>query len=362
MSRPARQKPSRPRTIAPANDDAPQIANDNRPCLILLGDVTLISRRPIDMLSPGELARVNRIEAAIRGKNRREASRLALDYEASQGITTDERIAAMAPANDVDRAIEIAVSLALSSYAEAYAPPPPTKKVKRPKGHKKPKPPTVDPLEGLKPGDLTQNEIDRLMAADANLKSEDENVRAKALGTIKCIQRAASKRATDASLRSASEELVLLERLRDPHVQITASERFEHKGRLHLSNRDGLEALWIEGKLDDRQRASGRKYRSAFEQAERSLQSNAQAILRRMMSGCAPSTGEQDDRSPAVDEVRRMEGPVRRSTDKTNERGRRLLCLREVAGKGHTIRAVSGGGKAHSSHMLSLKAALDAIP
>lgn len=362
MSRPARQKPSAPRAIrSAANDDVPTVANDNRPCVILLGDLPLISRHPLDRLSPGELARVSRIEAALRGRNRREASRLALDYEASQGITTEERIAAMAPANDLDRAIEAAVGCAVASYAETYTPPPQPKKAKRPKGHKKPKPKPVDPLEGLKPGDLTQDEIDRLILADANLASPDADVRDTANGTIKAIQRAAAKRATDASLKAARAEIEALEALRDPDVQITESERLEHKGRVHLSNRDGLEALWIEGKLDDKQRAAGRKYRSVFEQAERSLQSNAQAILRRMMSGCASSTGDNDNDS-AFDALREIEDLVNRSTDKAFERGRRLLCLREVAGKGHTIRAVCGSGKAHSVHMLSLMAALDAIP
>lgn len=359
-SRSRRGKPSAPRQIG-ANDNRRLVANDDRPPpkLIMLGGLPVVSLRSLDELSPGELNRISRIEAALRGRKQREASRLALEFEASLGITTEERIAALEPANDLDRALDNAIAGAITGYAETYTPPPPPKKAKRPKGHKKPKPPKVDPLEGLLPGDLTQDEIDRLTTADKDLLSSDADKRDRAKRTIANIRRAAAKRATDASLKAAKSEIEALEALRDPEVKIGT----DKVGRLHLSNRDGLEALWVEGKLDDRQRAAGRRYRSTFEDAEseRSLKSNALAILRRMMSGGSRSVASGEEESSAWDDLRALEDRVNRSTDRAIERGRRLLMIREVAGRGHTVRAVAGSGKAHQTHMLSLAAALDAI-
>lgn len=355
--------PSRPRAIG-ANDNGAPVANDYDgpiPILILIGDLPVVSRRTLDKLTPGEISRVNRIEAAVRGRRKGEAAKLALEFERSLGITTAERIAAMKPANDTDSAIEAAIGLAFLDYAERYVPPPPPKRAKKHKDGRKAKPPVVDPLEGLIPGDLTQDEIDRLKVADADITSLDADKRDDAKRTIDRIQAAAKARALGASMTAARAELEALERLRDPEVQLIPSPRKEHKGRVELSNRDGLESLWISGHLDDRQRASGRRYRDAYERADDPIQSNAQALYRRMMSAGGGSKPAGPGENDAWDAVRSMEGRVCRSTASVTERGRRLLCIREVAGKGHTIRAVSGGGKAHQNHMLSLKAALDAI-
>lgn len=265
-----RTAPSLPRAIG-VNDNAPAIANDNAPCLIMLGDLPLISRHPVDRLSPGELARVNRIEAALRGRNTREAARLALDYEASQGITPEERCAVMNPANDLDRAVELALGFATKAYAESYVPPPPPKKAKRPKGVKKPKEPKPDPLEGLLPGDLTQDEIDRLTAADKNLTSPDMAVRKTATQTIINIQRAARARATAASVGAAKAEVFALEALRGAEVEQDAKEG----SPIRVLTRDGLETLSTARKRKDgrtipplltrNQYAAGLRYRHDYE-------------------------------------------------------------------------------------------------
>lgn len=357
MTRRKVAKPSKPRQIG-ANDNAPSVANDNAPTVIMLGDLPVVSRHPLDMLSPGELARINRIEAALRGKRKAEAARLALDYERAQGITTEERIAATRPANDTDCLIEEMIALAMGDYAARYRPPEPPKQ-KRGKGKAKARQEKADPLAGLKPGDLTQGEIDRLIKADDKLRSKKPGLIEEAKVEIAKIHAAAKKRALAASLAQAKAELEQLERLRDPEVKIEVVGDARHT---RLSNRDGLEALWIEGKLDDRQRAAGRTYRDAYERALPGPASNARSIYRRLMTaGCSLGKAEQNE-GDAADALLRMEAAVKASTSRPAERARRLKCLRLVAGEGQTVRQVAGAsGKAHVAHILSLREALDTI-
>lgn len=234
--------PSAPRTIGSANDNRPDVANDHdtpRPVVLMLSGLPVVSCRPLDELTPGEQARVARIEAAQRGRNHREAARLALEFEAALGITAEERIAALAPANDLDRAIDAALGFATAAYAESYVAPPPPKREKRLKGVKKPKAVKVDPLEGLLPGDLTQDEIDRLTTADADLSSPSLDVRAKAKTAIASIQRSACARANKAEVSVARAEVFALEALRGSVVEQDA----KAGSPIVVASRDGLETL-----------------------------------------------------------------------------------------------------------------------
>jgi len=267
-----RQKPSAPRSIGAGNDNAPLVANDNRPSVILLGDLPVLSRHPIDRLSPGELGRINRIEAALRGRNKREASRLALDYETSQGITTEERIAAMAPANDVDRLIEAALGFAVQTYAEGYVAPKPVRE-KKLKGKKKPKAKKVDPYEGFPIGDLRQDEIDQVEAAEANLKAPDLAVRKAAMETMARVRRAVETRINKQAVTEGLEDIIALEAARG--VKVEKSKNPDHAGGMFVPGRDGLETLTAEKTDKDGepipptlsriQFAAGLRYRKDYE-------------------------------------------------------------------------------------------------
>lgn len=370
-----RTGPSLPRAIG-VNDNAPAVANDNAPCLIMLGDLPLISRHPIDRLSPGELARVNRIEAALRGKNTREASRLALDYETSQGITTEERCAVMNPANDIDRAVELALGFAVTAYAESYVPPPPPKKAKRPKGMKKPKPEKVDPLAGLLPGDLTQDEIDRLTAADADLSSLDMAVRKKATNTILNIQRAARGRATAAAVGLARDEVFALEALRGSDVEQDAKEG----SPIRVLTRDGLATLsaarqrkdgrTIPPLLTRNQHAAGLRYRHDYEMLdpERKLTPPTPDRIAGAMhggEGWEAKRLEIERRLWTIHlmiagvEVREGQHSAMPALPDRHPARRAIHVLGEVAGKGTNLWNLSTSGSVRFRNSEALKWALD---
>ena len=216
----------------------------------------------------------------------------------------------------------------------------------------------------LDPDPLTRDQLKRLAKAERKMASKDPSIRAAGKREIMALERQREARREAAELEAAKAETLELERLRDPGLVIEDGGPRSPKGQIKLVNRDGLKVLWLDHKLTEAQYQAGRAYREAYEEAERSLASNAEAVRRRMMG--APGGGLNPDWAAARrDRARRrvieLEARVAASTDSAIDRGRRLNCLRMIAGEGMTLYAVAGRGKAAAYHMVSLVAALEAI-
>ncbi len=110
------------------------------PALHLIGDLPLVTPRPVDELHPRTMARIDQIEAAVSRGDRLGAARLALRLEMDLGITNEDRIAAMAPTNDWEQQLEGALQRA--SVTLVLPPPGPTQRRRKPKPRRaKPKSP-----------------------------------------------------------------------------------------------------------------------------------------------------------------------------------------------------------------------------
>lgn len=375
-----KRQPSPPRQIG-VNDNAPSVANDNLPCVILLGDLPLISRHPIDRLSPGELARVNRIEAALRGRNRREASRLALDYEASQGITMEERIAAMAPANDIDRMVELALGYVVRRYGETYVVPPPPKGEKRLKGKRKPKVKAEKPADTFPVGDLRQDEIDAVEAAEAKLKSRDLGLRAEGAATMLRIRKAVATRVNKRDVEDGLSERKTLEALRGAHV--AKSTRPTDMGGMLISDHDGLESLSakrtrvngdpIIPAVSAIQKSAGLRFRTDYEMVDPEKELTPPTLLRESKShggggeGYAEKRGEAWARmrathlliagiQPSLDPDSR---PMMPNLPEGHPVRRAIFALTEIAGKGRNPNEMTKSGGTRNRLVASLRFALD---
>ncbi|MFN4296784.1 MAG: hypothetical protein ACK4FB_08060 [Brevundimonas sp.] len=207
------------------------------------------------------------------------------------------------------------------------------------------------------PEALTGDQLRRINKAERKLRSNDPAVRAAGTADLAKVEHERRQRVESARRAENISETLALEALRDPEASHTVSTATATRGRIHLGNRDGLESLWVSGRITDAQRQAGRSYRTSFEVANQSVKSGLNFI-----TGGPGQAAPQDDRiARAKGEVVRLERMVVDSTDKANEQGRRLLCLREIAGAGHTLNRVAGEGSSHARHMLSFRAALDAI-
>lgn len=202
---------------------------------------------------------------------------------------------------------------------------------------------------------LTHDQLKRLRKAERKLRSNDPAVKAAGMADMAKIEGERRARADLARRDAAIGETLELERLRDPTVKADVSSAQTTKGRIHLANRDGMAMLLSRGSITKEQARAGMVYRGQWEAANRSLKSGLNFI-----GGAAANDGA-DPAAAARREVVRFERLVVNSTDKANEQGRRLLCLREIAGAGRPMTDLSGKGESLKRHMLSLRAALDAI-
>lgn len=202
---------------------------------------------------------------------------------------------------------------------------------------------------------LTIDQLKRLRKAERKLRSNDPAVKAAGVSDMAKIERERQTRADLARRDAAIGETLELERLRDPDVKVEVSSAQTTKGRIQLGNRDGLAMLLSRGSITKEQARAGMVYRGQWEAANRSIKSGLNFTI-------GPAANDGVDRAEkARREVVRMERMVADSTDKANEQGRRLLCLREIAGAGRPMTDLSGKGESLKRHMLSFRAALDAI-
>lgn len=377
-----RRRPSAPRQIG-ANDNARLVANDDRPIpvILMLGDLPVVSLRPIDELSPGETARVRRIEAALRGRNRREASRLALDYEASQGITLEERIAAMCPANDIDRMVEEALGLAVQRYGEAYIAPPPPKREKRLKGKRKPKVKAALAIDTFPVGDLRQDEIDAVEAAEVKLKSADLGLRAEGAATMTRIRKAVATRVHKRDVEDGLSERKTLEALRGAHV--SKSTRPTDMGGMLISDHDGLESLSakrtkangdpIPPSVSAIQKSAGLRFRTDYEMIDPEKKLTPPTLLRESKSHGGGGEGYADKVAEAWARVRATHlliagihpsadpdcRPMLPNVPEGHPTRRAIYALTEIAGKGRNPNEMTKSGGTRNRLVASLCFALD---
>lgn len=384
-----RQAPSAPRQIG-ANDNRALAANDHaapRAVVILLGSLPVISRRPIDELTPGEQARIGRIEAAQRGRKHREAAKLALEFEASLGITPDDRIAALAPANDIDRMVELALGYAVTAYAEDYTPPPPPKREKKLKGKRKPKVKKVDALADFPVGDLRQDEIDAVEAAEIKLRSPDLEVKKAGAETMSRIRRAVAKRVAEKAVSDGLAETKALEALRGKRVEKSKDPR--HMGGFEVPGRDGMETLSetktaadgtiIPGTLTGIQYSAGLRYRKDYEIADPERLLTPPTLLREGRAKGGGGEGYDAKVAESWDRIRTTHFMIAGlSADRAGHSGRgehdrpsmpalpadhparrAIFALTEIAGKGSNPSELTNSGGTRGRLVDALKAALD---
>ncbi len=397
-----------PTTGTPA--ETPVAANDKRqPTITMLGGIALVTPAPIGDLPLPTRQRIDRAELRARAGMKAEASRMILAIEEDLGVTTQDRIDAIKPQDDYELAIDAALKLALASIDVAKVSKPKAKKGKAKAALVHTPAPDLPSLRTDE--DLTGDQIAKLGRATAKLASRDGNVRAEGREEIAEVERWHTRR-TEALRREAEEaERRELEALRhdndDSPVIIEEIEvgrwRRDDEGFLELEkgkpvfdavratrtrviSRDGLESLatsHLDGDGEVRchrdgskmtpaitpiQYAAGMKYRELYEAAdpERGLKS----CMGDPTGGrsAADPFGERAvaaavKRAQAGKAVIRAEDVVMRHVaEQWGEKaaGRAIRGLREVAGKGRTMRQIASG-KAHAKHVTSLCDGLDAL-
>lgn len=380
-----------PRTGNPV--PTPEAANDqSRAVLTLLGGIPLVTPVPIEELSLGARQRIDRAELRARAGLRVEASRMIVAIEAALGVTTDDRIEAMKPKDDLDMALEAALKLAMASIEVVEAAPKKGRAAKaQPRKPKKAPPATLHTAE-----DLTENQVRRLAAATAKLASPDLSIRADGRKEIEEIAGAHAARVEALRKDAADQERRCLEILRQPpgenDNEAVVEEEVElgrwvrnndgflilEKGkpvyevvkatRTRVISRDGLENLMANKFLNGIQYAAGLKYREMYEMAdpERQLRScmGFEVGGRTPLDPfCRRVVKAVQDRAEDNEALVRLDEYVMRSLESqwgVIAAGRAIHALREVAGKGKTVRQIASGS-AHRKHLLSLLDALDAV-
>ena len=229
--------------------------------LHLVGDLPLVTPRPVDELHPRTLKRIDEIEAAVGRGDRLSAARLALRLEVDMGITTEDRIAAMTATNDWEQQLEGALQRASVTLV---LPPPQPKGKKRRKAAPEPAQPSLQVALPAHERGRAAADIDRfdklrdeiINRERLNLKDEQVEIREKQLAALE------AKPAEDAAAawqKAAADETETLAKARGVQTAKSPS------GRLEIISHDPLRRLLHSGKLTADQHEAGLALRDAYE-------------------------------------------------------------------------------------------------
>jgi hypothetical protein len=212
---------------------------------------------------------------------------------------------------------------------------------------------------------LTAEQTRRFRRAEEHAASEDH--RLKVSGRAALVQLEAEIAEAEARQRVAADlvETRALEEARGATIEV--SNRPEHRGRIRIASRDGLETLMTAGSLTSNQYAAGLRYRADYEQLdpERGLTPPALDQTRKVVrggDGWAKKLEEIRTRVEAIDQAIQAEDPTFRGAAAVNpvhRTGRRVWALREIAGKGANLRALGLSGNSREAVREHLIAALD---
>lgn len=171
-------------------------------------------------------------------------------------------------------------------------------------------------------------------------------------------QAAAVRREVGRRMEARVEAAALADRMAETDAldQLRGGEGLDRpaSGPAMLRSHDGLASLSRAGTITANQAKAGLVYRAQFEAAHAGLKSGLGAVDQ-IRSGVADGHASALQRALAMAEVGRLERRVVALGD------RELHVLRAVAGEGHTIRALGGGGKARQANTDALVRALEAV-
>ena len=153
-------------------------------------------------------------------------------------------------------------------------------------------------------------------------------------------------------LKAAAAEIVALEAMRGGMAEV--SDRPEHKGRVRILSRDGLERLRDADSITANEYAAGIRYRDRFEMAQASLRS----CMGGGVGGQPKSAGGIDKRADAIDQLRKWDEAIFASFSVARHGHDALYAVREVAGAGRSIRELSTSGRRRGELSARLRDAL----
>lgn len=156
-------------------------------------------------------------------------------------------------------------------------------------------------------------------------------------------------------LRAKMAEVTALADLRGEAVEV--SDKPEHKGRVRILSRDGLERLLDQGVIYANQHAAGLRYRDQFEKVEVNLRS----CMGGQTGGGGSHGGAADRAAQAGKEVRAWDDAVFKAFPVARDGHDALLALREIAGRGRSLRDIATSGSRQGRLRERLKAALDVV-
>lgn len=221
------------------------------------------------------------------------------------------------------------------------------------------------PVRAYDPALLTPDQEKRARRAEERMGSSDLKRSAAARDELLKIGAEVNKRIEAHKRANDNAEIRDLEALRGSQVE--EGGRNEPPGRLKVTARDAMQTMHREGRITDLQYAGGLRYRARFEQLdpERGLAPLSLDGARKITRGGENWQDRLEDlmtdllafeRSVQRGDTSRTSGAGRTLIDRI---GRRLFVLREVAGKGSSIRSLSTGARERERMAQALSQALD---
>jgi len=212
---------------------------------------------------------------------------------------------------------------------------------------------------------LTEGQALKFMQADQKLSSRSLDQQREGQEMMRVLEKQLETLKTEASVKAGLTELKDLEALRG--LAIGASTHEKAKGAPRAS-RDGLETLLTAGSIDRTQHAAGLRYRADYEllDPEKGLTpptlDPAQRTITRGGEGFALKRRQREEfvrdlEAMIQEEDRTFRGSLGR-TD-VERLGRAVWALREVAGKGNSLRSLSRSGSKITAYGKALMAGLD---
>lgn len=343
--------------------------------LTMIGDLPLVTPKPIDELHPRTIARVDQIEAAAKRGAAREAARLALALEEDLGITTADRIEALRAVEPWERALEDALQRATVTLT----PPPEDPNAKRRK-RKVPPPPTKPLRVHLPDAERGRSEMDiarfdKAVAALLNPREALTEVQQKErLRAIADIEAEPHRRRDATWLEDAQAETARLAQAREEDVERAPT------GRISVTSRDPLLSLLRAGHLTTDQYDTGVEVRDMYERRSEGLGSQMDGIG----GGSSPTYDNRPavrrgiQRAKALLRIVRIESAVLTGTFRADdaklidvEGWRELFADRKatpevalgmfrwVCEHGNSIRSASSGSTSFDRNATALARALD---
>jgi len=212
---------------------------------------------------------------------------------------------------------------------------------------------------------LTPTQAARLAHAEANLADADLGRRRMGRDQTLALDAEIDAKVQEARRRADLDETLTLEARRGSSIEV--SDRQEHRGRVRITSRDGLETLLTAHSITTIQHAAGLRYRDDYEAIDPEKQLTPPSIdqsrnISRGGDGYALKRREIEERVRDLEKMIQEEDRTfkgangRTAVERT---GRAVWALREIAGKGSNLRSLTNSGSVQASISAALILALD---